>query len=157
MIEEISSFFTLDMIYLWLNFGVLPFWFTLIFFPNSKICSFAITSIFPTFIFTLVYSYLFYIFFFTDYNFLQNFNLYLGIDEIQNLFSDSSFLILFWIHFLAVNLFCGCWILKDSQKFNISKYIVFLPLVVTYFVGPLGMFIYWLIRIISAKRFNLID
>ena len=40
---------------------------------------------------------------------------------------------------------------------NISKYIVFLPLVVTYFVGPLGMFIYWLIRIISAKRFNLID
>lgn len=157
MIEEISSFFTLDMIYLWLNFGVLPFWFTLIFFPNSKLCSLAITSIFPIFIFSLVYSYLFYLFFKNNYDFFQNFSLYLGIIEIQSLFSESSFLLLFWIHFLAINLFCGCWIVKDSQKFNISKYVIFLPLIITYFVGPIGLFMYWLIRIICAKRFNLID
>ncbi len=77
-----------------------------------------------------------------------------NLEECYHVFLTSSG---FGSVFLAVNLFCGCWILKDSQKFNISKYIVFLPLVVTYFVGPLGMFIYWLIRIISAKRFNLID
>ena len=37
MIEQIYIYFTLNMIYLWLNIGVLPFWFILIFFPNSKI------------------------------------------------------------------------------------------------------------------------
>ena len=157
MIEEISSFFTLNMIYLWLTFGVLPFWFTLIFFPNSKLCGLAITSIFPIFIFSLVYSYLFYLFFTSNYDFFQNFNLYLGLIEVQSLFSESSFLLLFWIHFLAINLFCGCWIVKDSQKFNISKYVICLPLITTYFIGPIGLFVYWLIRIICAKRFNLID
>lgn len=157
MIEEISSFFTIDMIYLWLNFGVLPFWFTLIFFPQSKICNYLISSIFPFFIFSLIYSYLFYLFIMTDYDFMQNFNLYLGIDNIQMLFSERSFLILFWVHFLAINLFCGCWIVKDNQKFNVSKYIIFFPLITTYFIGPIGLFIYWLIRIISAKRFNLFD
>ena len=30
MIEQIAAFFTIEMIYLWLNFGVLPFWITLI-------------------------------------------------------------------------------------------------------------------------------
>ena len=37
MIEQIAAFFTIEMIYLWLNIGVLPFWFVLIFFPRSNI------------------------------------------------------------------------------------------------------------------------
>jgi len=32
-------------------------------------------------------------------------------------------LIMFWTHFLAVNLFCGAWIMKDSQKLFMSRYI----------------------------------
>ena len=40
MIEQISAFFTIEMIYLWVNVGVLPFWFILLFFPQSKICNF---------------------------------------------------------------------------------------------------------------------
>jgi len=47
MIEQISSFFTEETIYLWINIGVIPFWLILIFLPNSKICSFLTTSIFP--------------------------------------------------------------------------------------------------------------
>ena len=91
------------------------------------------------------------------YNFGQNFSLYLSLDNLKILFSENSFLLLFWIHFLAINLFCGCWIVKDSEKFNISKYVNFLPLVITYLIGPFGLFIYWLIRVVSAKRINLID
>tara|TARA_B100000470_G_C19785218_1_gene389539 strand:- start:1605 stop:2078 length:474 start_codon:yes stop_codon:yes gene_type:complete len=157
MIEQIYTFFNIEMIYLWLNIGVLPFWFVLMFFPQSNICKYLVTSIFPYLVFGLVYIYLLFLFYKTDYNFLSNFNLYLGLNELKNLFEDNSFLIAFWLHFLAINLFCGAWIVKDSQKFIISKIIVFFPLIITYFIGPIGLFVYWIIRIFFAKRISLYD
>ena len=151
MIEQIYTFFNIEMIYLWLNIGVLPFWFVLMFFPQSNICKYLVTSIFPYLVFGLIYIYLLFLFYKTDYNFLNNFNLYLGLNELKNLFEDNSFLIAFWLHFLAINLFCGAWIVKDSQKFIISKIIVFFPLIITYFIGPIGLFVYWFIRIFFSK------
>ena len=157
MIEQISIFFTIEMIYMWLNIGVIPFWFILIFFPTSRICNFFASSIFPFIIFSAIYSYLFYDFFISGYDFLDNFKLYLSLDNLRELFVDSSFLLIFWTHYLAINLFCGSWIVKDSQKFLISKTIVFFPLLITYFVGPLGILIYWVIRIFFAKKISLFD
>ena len=136
MIEQISAFFSTEMIYLWLNLGVIPFWIILIFFPQSKICNYIVVSIFPFFLLSLVYSYLLYLFYMTGYNYNQNFSLYLGLDNLRSLFSENAFLLLFWIHFLGVNLFCGCWIVKDSQKFNISKYVNFIPLFVNSSTAP---------------------
>jgi len=157
MIEQIYTYFTIEMIYFWLNIGVLPFWFILLFFPQSNMCKIFTTSIFPIILFSLIYCYLIYTIFKNGYNFLNNFNLYLGFDELLNLFKDNSFLILFWIHFLAINLFCGGWIVNDYQKYNISKILIFLPLIITYFFGPLGLLIYWFIRIFYAKRISLYD
>ena len=157
MIEQIYTYFTIEMIYFWLNLSVLPFWLILIFFPNSKICKIFTTSIFPIFILSLVYCYLIYLIVQYGYDFSINFRLYLGLNELSNLFSNNSFLILFWIHFLALNLFCGGWIVNDYQKFGISKILMFLPLVVTYLIGPIGIFVYWIIRIFYAKKISLYD
>ena len=157
MIDQIYTFFTTEMVYLWLNLGVLPFWFTLIVFPKSQICKVFITSIFPIFILSLFYAYLLYLAYMDSYDFLQNFKLYLGFSEIFNLFENRSFLILFWVHFLAMNLFCGGWIVKDSQMFGMNKFIVSVPLIITYLIGPIGILIYWIIRIFYAKRIRLYD
>ena len=157
MIEQIYTYFSIETIYLWLNIGVLPFWFILVFFPNSKICKIFTISVFPLVIFSVVYGYLVYKIFLDDYNFLNNFNLYLSFANLLNLFEEKYFSILFWIHFLAINLFCGGWIVNDSQKFNISKALIFLPLIITYFIGPIGVLIYWFIRIFYAKRITLYD
>ncbi len=145
------------MIYLWLNFGVLPFWFILIFFPQSRICKIFTTSIFPMIIFSLIYSYLIYTIFTDDYNFLKNFSLYISFANLLNLFENSYFLILFWIHFLALNLFCGGWMVNDYQKFNMPKALIFFPLLITYFVGPLGISFYWIFKIFYAKKISLYD
>ena len=102
MAEQISSFFTIDMIYLWLNIGIIPFWFVLIFFPNSKICSVFVSSIFPIFTLSVIYLYLVYYFFITGYDFTQNFKLYLGLDSLNELFSEKAFLIICVITFLTV-------------------------------------------------------
>tara|TARA_Y100000817_G_C16391842_1_gene339373 strand:+ start:25 stop:498 length:474 start_codon:yes stop_codon:yes gene_type:complete len=157
MFEQISEFFTIEMIYLWLSFGVLPFWFILIFFPQSKICGFFASSIFPFLILGAVYVYLVYTFFNAGYDFFENFELYLGIYNLANLFENESFLILFWTHFLSINLFCAAWIVRDSQKYFISKYLNILPLVITYFIGPVGIIFYWIIRIFFAKKISLVD
>tara|TARA_B100000767_G_scaffold153470_1_gene144277 strand:- start:178 stop:606 length:429 start_codon:yes stop_codon:yes gene_type:complete len=142
---------------MWLNLGVLPFWLILVIFSQSQICRFFTTSIFPIFILSLVYGYLLYILFKEDYDFTKNFELYLGLDAVSNLFTDKAFVILFWLHFLAINLFCGGWIVKDSQKFGINKILVSFPLLITYFIGPIGLTLYWIIRVFYAKKINLYD
>ena len=157
MIEQISNFFNTEMIYLWLNFGVLPFWIILIFFPQSNLCRYFVTSIFPYLIFSSVYVFLLIEFYRDNYNFVDNFNLYLGLDSLNNLFDNNYFLITFWVHFLAINLFCGSWIVKDSLKLTMPKFLVFFPLIVTYFIGALGIFVYWFIRIFFAKRISIFD
>ena len=157
MIDQIYTFFTVEMIYLWINLGVFPFWFILIIFPQSQISRFFVTSVFPVFILALVYIYLLYIAYMDGYDFLQNFKLYLGLDKISDLFESQFFLILFWVHFLALNLFCGGWIVRDSQMFGMNKFLISLPLIITYLIGPIGIILYWIIRIFYAKRLSLYD
>ncbi len=157
MIELLATFFTIEMIYLWLNIGVIPFWLILLFFPQSKICGLFVTSIIPILILGSLYLYLIYNFLVSGYDFSENFSLYLGLYYLKDLFENEFFLMIFWIHFLSVNLFCGAWILRDSQKLYMSKFLVFFPIVITYFVGPIGIFIYWVIRIFFAKRISLFD
>tara|TARA_Y100000590_G_scaffold462245_1_gene625881 strand:+ start:1688 stop:2161 length:474 start_codon:yes stop_codon:yes gene_type:complete len=157
MIEQIANFFTVEMIYLWLNIGVIPFWLIILLFPQSKICGLFVTSIFPIFILGSVYLYIFYYFLISGYDYSENFTLYLGLYNLKDLFENEFFLIIFWIHFLSINLFCGAWILRDSQKLYMPKFLVFVPILVTYFVGPLGIFTYWILRIFFAKRISLFD
>ena len=157
MIEQIYTYFTVEMIFLWLNLGVIPFWLVLIIFPQSQICRIFITSIFPVFFLSLAYGYLLHLFLSEGYDFIKNFELYLGLGAVSNLFTNKAFIILFWTHFLAINLFCGSWIVKDSQKFGINKTLMSFPLLITYFIGPIGLTIYWVIRIFYAKKINLYD
>jgi len=157
MIEQIYTYFTIEMIYYWVNLGVLPFWFLLIFFPQSYLSRYFVTSIFPILLLSISYVFLFYKSFLNSYDFLGNFNLYLGIGDLSNLFADNSFLMMFWVHFVSINLFAGGWIVKDSQKFLINKILLAIPLTITYLIGPVGLIVYWIIRIFYAKRLSLYD
>ena len=91
------------------------------------------------------------------YDFDDNFTLYLGLTELSRLFEDHLYIMIFWTHFIAINLFIGGWIVKDSQKFSINKVLLALPLILTYLIGPLGLFLYWIIRIFYAKRISLYE
>ena len=157
MIEQIYNYFNIEILYYWLNFGVLPFWLILIFFPQSNICKYLVTSIFPIFILSGAYVFILYKSYLNSFDFISNFDLYIGIESLSDLFTNKSFLIMFWIHFVSINLFTGGWIVRDSQRLGINKILLILPLVITYLIGPLGLFIYWLIRIFHAKSINLYD
>jgi len=157
MIEQIYNYFTTEMFYLWVNIGVLPFWILIIFFPQSHLCKYLATSIFPIFLLSAAYIFILYKAYLGSFDFANNFSLYLGLSSVSELFRDDYYLLMFWTHFVAVNLFIGGWILKDAQKLYINKILLAFPLIVTYLIGPFGIFIYWVIRIFYAKRLNLYD
>ncbi len=157
MIEQIYTYFTIETLYMWINLGVLPFWFILIVFPQSHLSRIFVTSIFPFFLLSGVYVFILYKSYLIGYDFDGNFSLYLGLSELSRLFEDHLYIMIFWTHFLAINLFIGGWIVKDSQKFAINKVLMAVPLIVTYLIGPLGLFLYWIIRIFYAKRISLYE
>ena len=123
------------------------FWLILIFFSDTRICRIFVTSIFPFLILSSAYIFILYKSYLSSYDFVSNFNLYTSKDSLKNLFSNDFFIMMFWIHFISINLFTGGWIVKDSQKLAINKPLIILPLVITYLIGPIGLLIYWLIRL----------
>ena len=157
MIEQIYAYFVIETLYMWVNIGVLPFWLMLFFFPQSHLSRIFVASIFPILLLSGAYIFVLYKSYLIGYDFIGNFSLYLSLDELSRLFEDHLYLMLFWIHFIAINLFIGGWIVKDSQKFYINKITISIPLIITYFIGPIGLFFYWVIRIFYAKRMNLYE
>ena len=157
MIEQIYTYFTIETLYMWINLGVLPFWFILIVFPQSHLSRIFVTSIFPFLILSGVYIFILYKSYLIGYDFDGNFSLYLGLSELSRLFEDHLYIMVFWTHFIAINLFIGGWIVKDSQKFSINKVLMAVPLIVTYLIGPIGLLLYWIIRIFYAKRISLYE
>ena len=128
MIANLQDYFGPETIYLWLNFGVIPLWLALIFFPNSKISIIFITSIFLPIVFSTLYIYIISQLIQNSENIIENFNLYLGIENLVVLFSNDNFLLIFWIHFVSINLFLGSWVSRDAVRYNIPKIFYSLPL-----------------------------
>ena len=163
--ETIKDFFTLEHIYLLANYGVIPLWLMLVFIPNAKFTNIVINSIFLPIILASTYGYLIYLEFYAGGMFavdvgakaMENFKLYLGLDQLASLFSNKMFLLTFWIHFLTISIFTGTWIAKDALRNGIHKYVVLFPLILTYFTGPLGLFLYLFLRLIIIQRIRIHD
>ena len=157
MLTEIYTYFTIETIYLWVNYGVIPIWLVLIFFPNSKLNKIFLTSIFLPSLFAIIYVYIFYQLMLLDENILDSLNIYISLEGLNYLLSNEVFLLIFWVHFLAINLFLGSWVSRDALKYNIPKFFSAISLILIYFTGPVGLVIYWFIRIFFAKKIGLYD
>ena len=156
MINNLLSLLTYENIYLIANWGVIPFWLLLIFIPNHQVTNFFSLSIIPFFLLAAGYSYLSYIIF-TEGNIFEGFELYNGLDGLYSMFANESFLLIFWLHFLAISLFAGAWIVRDGKRYFIPKIVTIPSLILTYFTGPIGLIIYWFFRIFFAKKISLND
>ena len=157
MLIQFQSYLTLENIYIWTNFGVLPFWLMLIFIPNSKFTQFFVNSIILPLILSTAYVYIIYQAILFDEPMLDFFRLYLSLDSLYTIFATESFLLIFWLHFLALNLFLGSWVSRDGVKYNITRSLLFIPLILIYFTGPLGLVLYWIIRVFFAKKLGFHD
>ena len=157
MLIHFHDYLTITNIYLWINFGVLPFWLLLIFLPQSRFTQIFVNSIILPVILASAYVYVLYQNFLLDEPLYNIFKLYLSLDDLYTLFSTESFLLVFWIHFVALNLFLGSWVSRDGIKYNMPRGLVSIPLILIYFTGPLGLVLYWLFRIFYSKKLGLHD
>ena len=157
MLNQFQNYLTFENIYLWANFGVLPFWLMLIFIPNSKFTQFFVNSIILPLILSATYVYTIYQAILFEEPIFDFFKLYLNLDGLYTIFATESFLLVFWLHFLALNLFMGSWVSRDGVKYNISRSLLFIPLILIYFAGPLGLVLYWIIRVFFAKKLGFHD
>ncbi len=157
MLIQIQSFLTFENIYMWTNLGILPFWIMLIFIPNSKFTGFFVNSVVLPLILSSTYVYIIYQSVIIDEPIIDFFKINLHLDGFYTILSSESFLVIFWLHFISINLFLGSWISKDAIKYNIPISLVGIPLVLVYFAGPVGLVLYWIIRIFYSKKISFHD
>ena len=156
MINDLLDLINSENIYLVANWGVIPFWLLLIIFPNNGITNFFAQSIIAPLLLATAYGYLSYNLY-LDNNIFSGFELYRGLDGLYSMFANEILLLIFWLHFLAISLFAGAWIVRDSRKYFIPKIITIPSLLITYFAGPIGLVIYWFFRIFFAKKISFND
>ena len=156
MINNLLSLLTFENIYLLANWGVVPFWLLLVVLPNHQVTNFFVQSVIIPLLLASGYAYLSYNIY-LDGNILSGFELYRGLDGLYSMFANESLLLIFWLHFLAISLFAGAWIVRDSRKFFIPKIVIIPSLILTYFTGPVGLVFYWFIRIFFAKKISFND
>ena len=156
MINDLLTYINSETIYLVANWGVIPFWLLLIFFPNNSTTNFFAQSIIVPLLLAIAYAYLAYNLYLEE-NIFDGFELYKGLDGLYSMFSNEILLLIFWLHFLAISLFAGAWMVRDARRYFIPKVITIPSLVLTYFSGPVGIVSYWFLRIFFAKKISFND
>ena len=154
--NNFAEYLTTENIYLLTNWSVVPLWLLLIFLPQNGLTKIIVHSIFIPLVFAILYAYLAYKIYLTE-NFFDGFSLYLGLDDLYAIYSNEMFLAIFWIHFLILSLFVGSWMSRDAIKYNMPKILTGIILIITYFTGPIGLVLYWLVRIFFAKKISFDD
>lgn len=81
---------------------------------------------------------------FLDYN----------IAGLQNLFVSKGGLVLGWTHYLAFDLFVGQWIARDADNKGFHRLVQVPILLLTFLMGPVGFFIWLLVRERRARAMN---
>ena len=156
MINDLLALVNSENIYFAANWGVIPFWLLLIFAPNHSLTNFFVQSIIAPMLLAAGYIYLSYNLYLEN-NIFGGFELYGGLDNLYSMFANESLLLIFWLHFLAISLFAGSWIVRDSKRYFIPKIITIPSLILTYFTGPVGILLYWFFRIFFAKKISFND
>jgi hypothetical protein len=79
-----------------------------------------------------------------------------GFDTLANvklLFTNDEAVLAGWIHYLVFDLFVGMWICQDAAKTGINRWIILPCLLLTFLMGPAGLVLYIIIRVIYLRKF----
>ncbi|MCY7351168.1 MAG: DUF4281 domain-containing protein [Cytophagaceae bacterium] len=73
---------------------------------------------------------------------------------VRGLFSkgNDATLLAGWVHYLAFDLLAGSWVWRDSQERGIAHGWVLLPLFFCFLLGPVGVLLYAILRLVFRKR-----
>ena len=74
-----------------------------------------------------------------------------SLSDVPLLFQNPNMLLAGWVHYLAFDLFIGCWEVRDARRHQISIFLIIPALFLTFMFGPVGLLAYLLIRFIRTR------
>lgn len=80
-----------------------------------------------------------------------------GFDTLANvqlLFTNPMATLAGWVHYLAFDLFIGCWIARKADELHISRLIQAPILLATFMFGPFGYLLFMLLKGINTLGLN---
>lgn len=75
-----------------------------------------------------------------------------SLEEVMKLFSDPNVVLAGWVHYLAFDLWVGSWEVGDAKKRGINHLLVIPCLLLTFMFGPVGLVLYFIIRILAKRK-----
>ena len=76
-----------------------------------------------------------------------------SLAQVSLLFSNPYALLAGWIHYLAFDIFIGSWEVRDAQRLRIPHLAVVPCLLLTFFFGPIGLLLYFVLRWSLRREF----
>jgi len=74
-----------------------------------------------------------------------------SLDGLIILFSDPRAVLAGWTHYLVFDLFVGAWQVRDAKRHGISHWFVIPCLFFTLMAGPIGLLMYFVLRLALGK------
>lgn len=136
-----------DQLFQLCNTIVLPAWLLLIIAPTWKWTSRIVIGIVVTLL-ALLYVYL--VFSTIQLGDFENFG---SLDGIMGLFRERGAVLAGWIHYLAFDLMAGWFIVHNAMKNGINRRLIIPCLLFTFMLGPSGLLLYLLLRLVITKRY----
>lgn len=75
-----------------------------------------------------------------------------SLDELIKMARDPFILIGVWMHNLILDVFLGAWEVRDAQRLGVPHAYVIPCLILTFLAGPVGLLVYFAVRIGVVRR-----
>ena len=76
-----------------------------------------------------------------------------SLQGVMQLFTSPWGVTAGWVHYLVFDLFVGSWELANGQKNNMPHVLIVPCLLFTFFFGPIGLIMFYLLRAYQTKKF----
>ncbi|WP_434479399.1 ABA4-like family protein [Gemmatimonas sp.] len=75
-----------------------------------------------------------------------------SLAQVKALFAQDRALLAGWVHYLAFDLFVGCWMVLDAPEHKLHRLLVVPCLLLTFMFGPAGLLLYYMLRLAARQR-----
>lgn len=132
------------------NASVIPAWIMLAFFPDAKLTNLLVRSYAWHIVLALFYT------LFIFWGMQENVSVEGGgMDSLAALrigFLNDKILLAAWIHYLVFDLFVGVWIVNESKKIAVNKWIVVPILFLNLMLGPVGLLLFLVYKKLKTNK-----
>jgi hypothetical protein len=142
---------TPDNVFTWASQAALPGWILLALLPRWRVTQWIVLAGILPFLLGLVYIGV------IGSKIAQgglDFSQFNSLVGVKSLFQDDWVVVGGWVHYLVFDLWTGAWEVRDSRRVGIPHLAVIPCLFVTLMLGPTGLVVYFLIRWLYARRFE---